>query len=461
MFGDGDLSLVGSDLDLRLRRFIEESWVRSETYGIDRQHLRRQRPDPGTLIPHQQRARPLLEAADPVVTLVHSVLRDEAHMIAVSDADGFVVRLASSHAREEAINFFEGASWHEQDIGTNGIGTALAARAPVLVAGPQHFVHDYKHWTCIGVPLRAPDGRVLGALDVSVQNQRMNAHTWGWTLSLVGSIEAQLARAAASRVDDIDEIEAVDDPGRLRTTLRQLVQDRQRLEDWDRRKDSAFATLSHELNNPLQALALSIEQLRRSPGDARRFDEVTGRLRRHVRKLARVVDDIGDVARVKNGGLIIHKERVDLNAILNHASDAVQPQMSGLLHTLVLRLAPTPLIVEGDADRLEQVFTNILGNAAKYTPSGGHIVVDAEIAGGQARVRVRDDGRGILPEDLNRIFNEFTRVAHPENDPGGLGIGLALVRSILRLHRGSVTARSDGPGKGSEFEVVLPLAPRA
>jgi signal transduction histidine kinase len=124
-----------------------------------------------------------------------------------------------------------------------------------------------------------------------------------------------------------------------------------------------------------------------------------------------------------------------------------------------MRLASHPLLVDGDPDRLEQVFTNILGNAAKYTPPGGNIVVDSRAAGGEARVRVRDDGRGIEPQDLGRIFGEFTRVVRSTDDPGGLGIGLALVKSLVRLHGGSVTARSDGPGKGSEFEVVLPLVP--
>jgi signal transduction histidine kinase len=458
---DQPLSLARGDLSLRLRRFVEESWLRSQMYGIDPHHLRKQRRDLATLVPRQERARLLLDAAEPVVTLVHAVLRNEAHMVAVSDADGFVVRLAASHPEEERINFFEGASWNERDIGTNGIGTALVARAPVLVAGPQHFVHDYSHWTCIGVPLHAPDGQVLGVLDLSVRNDRMSAHTWGWALSLVGSIEAQLARAAEPYAPGDDEIEVVDDPRHLRATLCRLVQDRRRLEDWDRRKDSALAMLSHELKSPLQAMALSLEALDRSHENPGRLEKVSGRLRHQMRRLTRVIGDVGDVARVKNGGLVIQKHAIDLNAVVSRAVEAVQTQMSERRHVLRARLAPQPLVVEGDPDRLEQMLMNILSNAAKYTPPGGNVAIESEAAGSDARVIVRDDGRGIAREDLSRIFVEFIRVVDERNDPGGLGIGLALARSIVRLHGGSVTARSDGPGRGSEFEVTLPLAPGA
>jgi len=125
-------------------------------------------------------------------------------------------------------------------------------------------------------------------------------------------------------------------------------------------------------------------------------------------------------------------------------------------HTLAFRAGPRPLTIAGDPERLEQVFANLLVNAAKYTPPGGTIVLEAEAAPGEARIRVRDDGLGIPPEDLQRIFDEFARVARPDGDPGGLGIGLAVVRNIVRLHGGTVSARSEGLGKGSTFEVVVP-----
>jgi signal transduction histidine kinase len=379
-------------------------------------------------------------------------------MVAVSDADGAVIRFFASDTREAVINFFEGASWNERDIGTNGIGTALSAGEPVLVVGPQHFVHDYRHWTCIGVPLCSADGRVLGALDLSVRNDRLNAHTWGWTLSLAKSIEVQLGRDYGPHIFDVEEIESMHDPARLRAMVRRLLEERDQLDVWDRRKDGAVATLSHELSNPLSAMALSIDLLERSREVPGRVGEVSERLRHQVRRLAKVVGDIGDVAQVKTGTLVIHREAVDLNAVLSSAAEGMQPQMDELHHALVVRLPGHPLPALGDPERLEQVFTNVLGNAAKYTPPGGRIAVDVEALPDEARIRVRDNGIGIPPEDLERVFAEFARVVRPDGDPGGRGIGLAVVRNIVRLHGGTVTARSEGQGKGTEIEVRLPLA---
>ena len=451
LFGNGD---VGE----RLNHVIYDSWARSLEFGIDANHLRIQRPDARRLRRLQGRARGLIEAAEPVLALVHSTLRDEPHMVAVSDADGAVIRFFASDTREAVINFFEGASWNERDIGTNGIGTALSAREPVLVVGPQHFVHDYRHWTCIGIPLCSAEGRVVGALDLSVRNDRLSAHTWGWTLSMARSIEAQLGRNHGSHVIDLQGIESVQDPARLQAMVRRLLEERDRLDVWDRRKDGAVATLSHELRNPLSAMALSLDLLERSREMPGRLGEVSERLRHQVKRLAKVVGDIGDVAQVKNGALVIQREAIDLNAVLRSAAEVMQPQMDDLHHALVVRLPRQPLPAEGDPERLEQVFTNLLGNAAKYTPQGGTITLAAEELSGEARILVRDNGVGIPSEDLERIFAEFVRVPRLEGDPGGLGIGLAVVRNIVRLHGGTVTARSEGQGRGTEIEVVLPLA---
>jgi len=451
LFGAGDVSG-------ELNRLVHDSWSRSRDYGLDPAALRQQQPDEVGLQLLHERARSLLEAATPALTLVHGALRAEPHMVAVADADGRVIRFFTSNPSEEVINFFEGASWHERDIGTNGIGTALAAGRPVLVAGPQHFVRNYHHWTCIGIPLRGPDGAIAGALDLSVHNDHLSAHTWGWTLSLVKSIEDQLAVGYSPRVMDLDELEAIDDPARLRAALRELVQERTLLDAWDKRKDGAVATLSHELKNPLSAMALSLELLGRQAEVSGRVEAVHERLRHQVKRLAKVVGDIGDTARVKRGAMLIHTEPVDLNDVLAQAAEAVRPQMRDRHHTLAFRAAPEPLAVAGDPERLEQVFTNLLVNAAKYTPPGGTIVLDAEGVAGEVRIRVCDDGLGIPAEDLQRIFDEFARVARPDGDPGGLGIGLAVVRNIIRLHGGTVTANSEGLGKGSTFEVVLPRA---
>jgi signal transduction histidine kinase len=203
-------------------------------------------------------------------------------------------------------------------------------------------------------------------------------------------------------------------------------------------------------------MALSLELLGRSTEVPGRVEAVHERLRHQVKRLGKVIGDISDATRVKRGALQIHTEPVDLNDVLAQAAESVRPQMNDRHHTLAVRPAREPLTIAGDPERLEQVFTNLLGNAAKYTPPGGTIVLEAEAAPGETRIRVRDDGLGIPPEDLQRIFDEFARVARPDGDPGGLGIGLAVVRNIVRLHGGTVTAHSDGLGKGSTFEVRLP-----
>jgi len=272
----------------------------------------------------------------------------------------------------------------------------------------------------------------------------------------VKSIEAQLAHDLGPRVIDLDAIASSDDPVRLRAAVRSLLEERDELAVWDRRKDGAVATLSHELRNPLSAMALSLDLLERQRASPGRVGEVSERLRHQVKRLAKVVGDIGDVAQVKNGAMVIHREAIDLRTVLASAAEATRPQMDKLHHSFVLR-SPRPLMVDGDPERLEQVFTNLLGNAAKYTPPGGTIALEAEERAGEARIFVRDDGMGIPPEDLERIFVEFARVARPDGDPGGHGIGLTVVRNIVRLHGGTVTAHSDGRGQGTEIEVILPL----
>lgn len=439
-----------------MREVLRHSRLRSDNYGVNPRSVRQQVKDVSRLLPAQQRSRALLQAADPVVDMVHSVLQNEAHMVAVSDPQGMVVRFLSSRSEGEPINFFEGASWLEQDIGTNGIGTALAARAAVLVAGAQHFAQEYSGWTCIGVPLRGSGGDLIGALDLSIHNERLSAHTWGWAMSLARTIEDNLARTVEPRLVDFEELGSTEDPVRLRMALREVLHERQRLEEWDRRKDGALAALAHELANPLHAMSLSIGALEHVQSDSRRLEKLTTALHRHVRRLMTVIGDVGDVARVKNGALVIQRKHLDLNEVVRDAGEAVRSPMNGRGHTLVLDLAPRRLPVLGDPVRLEQVFTNLLINAAKYTPHGGRVHVESEATDHSVKVRIRDNGLGIAEEDLTRIFGEFTRLARGNDDPGGLGIGLSLVKNIVRLHGGSVSARSDGPGTGSEFEVILP-----
>lgn len=447
---------------LRERRFedyiaepVRQSWLRSAAHGVDAHAVRPQTLEQRRLAEARSRSGPLLEAAERSLQVIHQTLGQEPHMAALSDPDGLIVRLLAPRGAIGpglASNLFEGASWHERDIGSNGIGTAIATEDAVTILGPQHFADDYMPWTCIGVPLHHPGGRLAGALDVSVRNERSSSQTLGWTLSVAEKIETALARtSAARRIDDAL------DPARLERTVGELLDEQRRLEEWDRRKDSALASLSHELRNPLNVLEMLVDLAQRVAGDPVRFGEIAARLRRQTRRLTRLVADIGDVVAVKRGALVVRAERVDFNEIARQATEATRPEVERLGHKLIVSLSPAPLPVDGDPDRLEQVLTNLLTNAAKYTPAGGVVEIESEASAGTAVVRVRDSGHGIASEDLSHIFDEYSRVVPPGADPGGMGLGLTLVKNLVRLHHGTVTPRSEGPGRGSEFEVRLPL----
>ena len=172
------------------------------------------------------------------------------------------------------------------------------------------------------------------------------------------------------------------------------------------------------------------------------------------------IDDLLDVSRISRGKIELRKERVALAQVLQSAIETVQPMIERHHHELDVESLPEPVFVEADVVRLAQVFANLLGNAAKFTPPGGHIWLTVERRAGEVGVRVKDDGIGIEPEMLPRVFDLFAQVTDAcERSQGGLGIGLSLVKQLVEMHGGAVEARSDGLDMGSEFTVQLPLAP--
>jgi PAS domain S-box-containing protein len=231
------------------------------------------------------------------------------------------------------------------------------------------------------------------------------------------------------------------------------------LKDADRRKDEFLATLAHELRNPLAPIRNSLQVLKMPVADRQLIDHSRQIMERQLGHLVRLVDDLLDVSRVMRGKIELRKERIDLIGIVAHALETAQPTIDSQGHQLELTLPGQPLEVEADAMRLAQVISNLLSNAAKYTPRGGRIWLCAERENGHAVLRVRDNGLGIAPEMLGRVFDLFVQVDNSvARAQGGLGIGLTLVRSLLEMHGGHVTVRSDGLGQGSEFTVRLPLA---
>ena len=232
-----------------------------------------------------------------------------------------------------------------------------------------------------------------------------------------------------------------------------------RLRDADRRKDEFLATLAHELRNPLAPIRSAVAILQSFAVTLEDRLEAQLIIERQVSQMARLIDDLLDVSRITAGKLPLRKRPLLLSEVLNLAIATVRPHIDEQRHRLSVVLPREPIVVDGDAARLSQVFANLLHNACKYTENGGEIMLTVALPNeSEVEVAVRDNGIGIPPEFLPRLFQKFSQVAPAlERSQGGLGLGLALVQGIVGLHNGRVEARSPGEGRGSEFIVRLPV----
>jgi two-component system CheB/CheR fusion protein len=229
------------------------------------------------------------------------------------------------------------------------------------------------------------------------------------------------------------------------------------LRDAHRNTDRFLATLAHELRNPLGAIrnALAVRHGARDTAAVNRASEI---VEHQVGNLTRLVDDLIDVERVRHGQIRLQKSRIELRTIIEAATEMSKTRIDEAGHRLKVTLPQQPVQLDGDLTRLAQVLSNLLDNAAKYTPLGGNIELIAEWAGNEVVIGVRDSGMGINADLLPRLFELYAQGQPLPGKPSqGFGVGLALVRQIVELHGGSVSASSDGPGKGSEFIVRLPI----
>jgi signal transduction histidine kinase/ActR/RegA family two-component response regulator len=221
-----------------------------------------------------------------------------------------------------------------------------------------------------------------------------------------------------------------------------------------RRKDDFLAMLGHELRNPLAAIVTAVELQKHRQTGGRETEVVE----RHTHHLVRLVDDLLDISRLARGHVELRSESVSLAAVLERAVEIVSPLMSRQCHTLEVAQAGA-IKLQGDSVRLTQVFANLLTNAAKFTPPGGRIEVLVDRVFDRARVQVRDDGVGIAPDQMERIFEPFVQADRARDVlRGGLGLGLAIVSSMVRRHGGSVAVHSEGKGRGTTFTVELPTS---
>lgn len=342
------------------------------------------------------------------------------------------------------------APWHDYDADIDGSGIySLVARSnePLrlthdeLLRHPtfRHFgKHADDHPPLRGLliaPLIGRDGRNLGVVQLSDKLE-------GDFTADDESILVQLAQMASVAVESALVF------GDLRLA--------------DHRKDHFLATLAHELRNPLSPLTAAAQLLAADPSDAAQTAELAAMMSRQLDQLRRLIDDLLDVSRISSGKLMLRRQPVLLAEIVAAAVDSARPLMQSARHQFDVRVDDDRLVVFGDKVRLAQIVGNLLVNAAKYTPSGGHVELAVSATDRHAQIRIADDGIGIAPEMLGKIFGLFTQVdSSNTRAQGGLGIGLTLAKTLVELHGGTIAAESRGPAQGSAFTVTLPLADAA
>ena len=232
-----------------------------------------------------------------------------------------------------------------------------------------------------------------------------------------------------------------------------------RLQDQDQRKDEFLATLAHELRNPLAPIRNGLRIMRLAKDDPDKIEQIRSMMERQVGQMVHLIDDLLDLSRINQGKINLRKERIDLSSAINQAIETSRPPIAQADHELLIEVPPGATYVDADLTRLTQVFSNLLNNAAKFTERGGLVRLAVRLEGAEAVVSVTDNGIGIPTNMLSHVFEMFTQVdGSLGRSLGGLGIGLSIVQRLVQMHGGSVEARSDGLGKGSEFVVRLPVA---
>ncbi|APW64277.1 hybrid sensor histidine kinase/response regulator [Paludisphaera borealis] len=244
----------------------------------------------------------------------------------------------------------------------------------------------------------------------------------------------------------------------LEAQIAERIRAEEALRAADRRKDEYLSTLAHELRNPLAPIRNALEIMRLAGNAPATVEASRAMIDRQVKHLVHLIDDLMDVARISRGLIKLKIDAVDVGYVVSTAVESVRPFVNKAGHQLVVVVPEAPMTLMADATRLAQILQNLLHNAAKYTAPGGEIRLSAGREGEDVVFRVKDNGRGVPEDMLEKIFESFTQVSRSGDEvASGLGIGLSLVKTLVELHGGRVDARSDGPGKGSEFTVRIPL----
>jgi signal transduction histidine kinase len=342
--------------------------------------------------------------------------------VAMPGMDGFeTARLVRSRARNRAtpIIFITGLSWQDDEI----------------LRGYELGAFDF-----LIKPIRPEVLRAKATLFVTLQERTLELHE-----------QAVLLRGEQERAHERDLAMQ-----RKRFEAEALEHQMAQMAEADRRKDEFLAILAHELRNPLQPLQTAVELIEHD-ADKPVAERVRRIIHRQVHHIGRLVDDLLDVARFQTGKLDLRRELVALDVMSEEALASTRGSAEAHHHTISAE-GERGVLVHGDPVRLVQVLCNLLSNAIKYTPQGGAIRLEWGRSDDQAIVRVSDNGRGIEPDLVPRIFDMFVQERVTPDGSGGLGLGLGLAKRLVELHQGTIHAHSDGPGKGATFEVRLPVA---
>jgi PAS domain S-box-containing protein len=234
-----------------------------------------------------------------------------------------------------------------------------------------------------------------------------------------------------------------------------------RLAQADKRKDDFLATLAHELRNPLAPILSSVELIKQSDLQDKKIISMVEIIERQSVQMAQLIDDLMDASRISQGKIELHRSEECLADLIRNAVETARPYIARGMHTCAIQLPPGPTLINADGLRISQVITNLLNNAAKFTPAGGKITISLTMTNDGVNICVSDTGRGFAPEDIDRVFDMYSQFdKSPANGDVGLGVGLALSRDLINRHGGTLTVESDGLGRGSEFKIWLPASMR-
>ncbi|HEX7335082.1 MAG TPA: ATP-binding protein [Pyrinomonadaceae bacterium] len=341
----------------------------------------------------------------------------------------------------------EGVPFFVNRAGLDMVGLASIEDARHTTVGEFFFPEDRTLIVEQFFPKVLKNGR--GEIEIRFRHFKTGQALWMAYKVVVLTDAAGEPNGYATVSQDITERKQLNDD------LRRLAAD---LSENDRRKNEFLATLAHELRNPLAPMSNMLELVKRAAGDEAIVRRALVTIERQLGQIVRLVDDLLDLNRITHDRLELRRSEVTLSSVIQQAVEVARPLLDASSHELIIDLPEEPIYLDADGARLAQLFGNLLNNSCKYTEPNGTIRLTAECTNGDVLVKVKDNGAGIPPDKLNRIFDMFMQVeATAERSQGGLGIGLTLVKRLAEMHGGSVEARSGGAGEGSEFIVKLPI----